>query len=273
MRLRATRLSGISSSSRRLWTPAQLPGLALWLDATDISTITLNGGNVSQWNDKSSNARHATQPNASSQIPYNSTGLNNKPALVFPSASNNLSISTAHYSWAPDRKFANFTVANLTNTTSAIFLRLLNSETPGTTGTDYPQGYMGTGSPSTNFFAIAGVALTTPQIAGLFGAPRVLAQIFGTGGVGADVHGASIDAGTILQTPNCTGLLATQGMRIGSVLLNPFSWRGPIGEVVQVSGDLTVLNRQRVEGYLAHKWEMATNLPANHPFRFTPPTA
>ena len=30
------------------WTPASLPSLALWLDADDAGTITLNGTDVSQ---------------------------------------------------------------------------------------------------------------------------------------------------------------------------------------------------------------------------------
>jgi hypothetical protein len=64
------------------WTPADLTGLALWLDADDSSTITLNGSTVSQWDDKSGNDRHATQATAVSQPAYNATGLNGKPALI-----------------------------------------------------------------------------------------------------------------------------------------------------------------------------------------------
>ena len=50
------------------WSPLQLgANLSLWLDASDASTITLNGSTVSQWNDKSGNARHATQATAANQ--------------------------------------------------------------------------------------------------------------------------------------------------------------------------------------------------------------
>lgn len=50
--------------------PRSIAGLGLWLDAADSSTLTLNGNTVSEWRDKSGNARHfsqgtaATQPNA-----------------------------------------------------------------------------------------------------------------------------------------------------------------------------------------------------------------
>lgn len=53
----------------RYWTPAQLQ-TAIWLDASDSSTITLNGINVSQWNDKSGNGRNATQSTAANQPLY-----------------------------------------------------------------------------------------------------------------------------------------------------------------------------------------------------------
>jgi hypothetical protein len=236
-----------------------------------MGSITLNSGNVSAWADKSGSGRNATQSDGSRQIPYNTTGLNSKPALVFPNTTNGLFISTANYNWATDRKFANFVVAELTNTAN-VFLRLLNSEALNSGGTDYQFGFLGNGNPATNLFAIAGLDSITPQISNLFGAPRIITHIFGTGGMGANVNGSSINAGTILETPNCTGALATLGMVIGARVSPPsFSWRGPLGEVIQVSGDLTVQNRQRVEGYLAWKWRLQASLPADHPFRNAPP--
>lgn len=65
MQLRATRLIACGRG-RSAWTPAQIP-TALWLDANDTSTITLNGSTVSQWNDKSGNGRNAVQATAANQ--------------------------------------------------------------------------------------------------------------------------------------------------------------------------------------------------------------
>ena len=44
--------------------------MILWLDASDASTITLNGSNVTQWNDKSGNGYHASQAVATDQPAY-----------------------------------------------------------------------------------------------------------------------------------------------------------------------------------------------------------
>jgi hypothetical protein len=49
--------------------PTDIAGCQLWLDASDASTISIGTG-VSQWDDKSGNARHATQGTGASQPSY-----------------------------------------------------------------------------------------------------------------------------------------------------------------------------------------------------------
>src|ERR1700748_1258223 len=56
--------------------PSDIAGLTLWLDASDSSTLTLNGTNVSQWNDKSGNGNNATQATMVSQPVYGAASLN-----------------------------------------------------------------------------------------------------------------------------------------------------------------------------------------------------
>lgn len=62
--------------------PRSISGLALWFDADDASTITLNGTTVSEWRDKSRNGRHAIQETAGLQPTYATNSLNGKPALT-----------------------------------------------------------------------------------------------------------------------------------------------------------------------------------------------
>ena len=64
--------------------PKSISGLSLWLDASDSSTITLNGSNVSQWRDKSGAAAPAAaQSTAASQPAYNASGLNGRGTIDF----------------------------------------------------------------------------------------------------------------------------------------------------------------------------------------------
>ena len=43
------------------------------------------------------------------------------------------------------------------------------------------------------------------------------------------------------------------------------AWNGPVAEVLIFSTKLSGQERQSVEGYLAHKWGLQSNLPSEHP--------
>ena len=82
MRLRGLKLNAYAASSRVAFSPALL-GPVLWVDASDATTITLNGSTVSQWSDKSGNGRHLVQATASKQPAYSATTFNNRPGITF----------------------------------------------------------------------------------------------------------------------------------------------------------------------------------------------
>jgi hypothetical protein len=46
---------------------------------------------------------------------------------------------------------------------------------------------------------------------------------------------------------------------------------GDLGELIVTRTALTLAERQRLEGYAAHKWGLAGNLPGDHPYRSAPP--
>ena len=76
-------MSPVRQVHAAVWTPASLgSSLAVWLDASDATTLTSSGGSVSEWRDKSGNARHAVQANSGSRPTLNgsaiSIGDNNK---------------------------------------------------------------------------------------------------------------------------------------------------------------------------------------------------
>ena len=72
--------TSLESKEDVYWTPAEIT-TALWLDADDAATITLNGSTVSQWADKSGNGNHVSQSSAASQPTYLSVGFSGKPSL------------------------------------------------------------------------------------------------------------------------------------------------------------------------------------------------
>ena len=80
-------LPGSQVSSWLNFRPPTLPGLALWLDASDTATITASGSplRVSQWDDKSGNGRNLVQANGANQPVSGATTINSLNAIDFTS--------------------------------------------------------------------------------------------------------------------------------------------------------------------------------------------
>jgi hypothetical protein len=63
------------------------------------------------------------------------------------------------------------------------------------------------------------------------------------------------------------------GCAVPYTLQNNYNWlyNGDIAEILVYQGDLSTNQRQQIEGYLAWKWGLQSNLPANHPYVLFPP--
>jgi trimeric autotransporter adhesin len=75
--------SSASSSVTPIELQPPLTNLFAWYDSSDASTITLSGSNITQWNDKSGNTKHATQSTSANQPTIVSSGLNGKNTILF----------------------------------------------------------------------------------------------------------------------------------------------------------------------------------------------
>lgn len=74
--------------------PKSLPGLKIWLDVAKASSMTMNGGDVSQVDDLSGNGFHAAQSTAANQPTLQATGFNGKPTLFFNTTDSLVSSAT-----------------------------------------------------------------------------------------------------------------------------------------------------------------------------------
>jgi hypothetical protein len=75
-----------------------------------------------------------------------------------------------------------------------------------------------------------------------------------------------------IGTPASLGGVASNALSTIGSLQGLFFLNGFISEMVVTNGVLSTTDRQRLEGYLAHKWGLEANLPAGHPFKSLPPT-
>lgn len=62
--------------------PRTIAALFAWYDAADAASVTLNGANISQINDKSGNGRHLTQATALNQPAYLASGINGRRVIA-----------------------------------------------------------------------------------------------------------------------------------------------------------------------------------------------
>jgi len=248
-----------------LWTPAALPGKALWLDAADSSTITLTDGKVSEWRDKSGLARHAAQSSSTLRPTVLSEDVNGKDCLSF--ASNALDAPSV----VINSNFTAFFVGTLSNTSPehGRALSLRNSAFSsdfGNTSSILPLYRLSSNQTGTLYFNSAGrgtVNLT-------YNAAFQTASVIDTSQMTLYKDGTGATPSTVTHSLNTTA-----GLRIGNSLWSTATveyWDGKYCEIILLldTGDT---NRQLVEGYLAHKWGIAGSLPSWHPYEDSAPVA
>jgi hypothetical protein len=257
----------LAASNAQLWTPAQLT-TSLWLDGADSSTITTVSGDVSAWNDKSGNSRNVSQATPGSRPTL--TTFNGLQAVLFDGSSDFLqsaaSITTGTYTgwfevvWVGTRSGSGGTIVTerssvLVGTSQWVFVSNV-----GYISTDGVNASSNHSVSNTTFNAIqtgGGIVVHRHQ-------PGARDQLFVNGTL------ETVTAGT---ASNITG--GTSYFRIGARegAVGQY-WNGTICEVVVTafaSATFSTTNRQRIEGYLAHKWGLASLLPAGHPFKSAPP--
>jgi hypothetical protein len=253
-------------SSALPFSPTNLLGCALWLDATDSSTITLSGVNMRQWNDKSGLANNmipfSTFSNATVMSSYwnglnvlnfSGAGVYQAPAssAVYPidvyiiMALKDLTTHVDVFSLTPSAAVDNF---NNLGFSEYITSRWYN----GSSGfARTPNTQSATNETSTSFL------LMNWSIANNnFVIRRNGTQLSQTAS-----YTWTMTAGSIFQL----------GYRISPLIFSPATTAGPfrgyIGEIVAFNSQLSTSQRQLVEGYLASKWGLQNSLPSTHPYR------
>lgn len=87
-------LPGIVASSQTSFSPLSIANCKVWLDASDTSTISLSGSEVTQWTDKTANGYAFTQ-GTSANRPLSGTRTQNSKNVIDFDGSNDRLVSTA----------------------------------------------------------------------------------------------------------------------------------------------------------------------------------
>ena len=261
------------------WTPANIT-TALWLDAADNttlfttdtgSTLATNGSAVGRWADKSGNNRNFIQATAGVRPTYTTAAQNSQNVVTVSTLGQYLTCS-------PGGLLANV---------SGGFMCVAGACT-ATSATEKTFIQVVTSTNSTRLVllkAVTNFALT--------GGRRVAASSFQSISGPADIgtagnilfssvnysattltlfrNGAQDAQSTSFQTAGSTENDAGNAAIFNNVVGTGNNFTGSMFEVVVGHTTPSTDTRQRIEGYLAHKWGLTASLPANHPFKNAAP--
>ena len=252
------------------WNPRNFSTCLIWLDASDITTIT-GTSPVTAWANKGtiSVSANNTGNGAAGTCTSGAVTQNSRNVVRFPAGAG-MSITFA----SPNQARAWFIVAKNTTQMSASVLYWAAFNQRQGSGQDSPFGPGGyssggstytMGSGPSGFFTCIGTAVA-PE-------PYNVMKLY-TWHVSAatttlnalNVNGSSIPLSTNIlaqsyRTDSVAYSISTPGYNTGS----------DICEVIFYNTEMSVAQRQTVEGYLAWKWGLQSSLPSNHPWKLYPP--
>jgi len=230
-------------------TPLSISGCALWLDASDTTTLTLSTNNVTQWSDKSGSGNNATQATAGSQ-PTTGGSQNGLNTLLFTGKT--------------------MTYPTISLSAQTVFCVYLNN-------TFTPYGEPVAVGPFAFFYA----APSSNVGIGRTGVTDEVLANWSTNGLTTSKY--TVYGGTVSVSGSTTSVLYFNGNQVASNTVTSSGGAsyyrighynggttGYIAEVVVFNSVLGTAQRQSVENYLMGKWGIKPSLPAIHPFYSLP---
>jgi hypothetical protein len=226
----------------------------LWLDASDLNTITLVSTGVSEWRDKSGNGRHASQATAASRPTYTS----NK--ITFDGTNDVLRINEA---------FLNSLQAPVL---IAAVARIDEFDYGGiiTSNTESTEGRRGLIMDLNRWnFGASGVGL----IGGEVNMTTKPYTVLTAESVTNSSHALYYNGNTqVTSSATSTFPTAATAVDIGRYRVNDGNFGAmTLQEVIVINNYNTSTVRQQIEGYLAWKWGLQGDLPAGHPYKNVAP--
>ena len=241
--------SSVNTKSTFPFTPQCLTNCVVWLDAADTSSY--NTSSFSTWRNKGYGSGGSTSGTSGT---ITSTTINTRPALFFGSNA---------YTICPSTTFTQ-TTRTVFTVTDAINANVSIISSPSTE--TIPSQVFIDNKKLTLAFYSAYVMITTQDIDTIVTSPTICCETNTNSTSPADatqgiyINGTTYALSTSATTSFATGTTTTQ--HIGYTGNSSFKF----GEVLIFDGALTDTERRQVEGYLANKWGIASQLPVTHPY-------
>jgi len=222
--------------------PTSIAGCGIWLDSSDSASFTFSSGsNISQWRDKSGSSNHFT-PSSGTPTYISDAGKSvvNFPSGAIMTSANQITFSSINLS-------AFFIVSKLTGFGSwgAMLLGFTNVN-----GGDYSIRFYD--------YILLGTQAAT-DVGGSLGAANYYVNGTFNPNFGSNVYLSNY---TIIDTV-APGISGTSFLTLSSAFMGR-TFVGTIAEFIYYPGGITNNQRLSIEGYLAQKWGLTSNLPSGH---------
>ena len=261
--------ASIAASQKSVWgfSPQSIPGLSLWMDAADRSSMTFSSGSdVSLWKDKSGNGNNGTPTTyfggSATTVTLAQNSIGGLPAIQLTGVSSilgNLALSGSGVSMIYVFKMLSATPAAP---------RTIVITRPGVSDASFDPSVIGNSGTNTGTVFGYGRLFSGQSTYATTSIPLSTDTLFSCWSDGTFTFVSRNGGSTVTSQSGTLGNLNTSVYAIGSQYINdttsPFT--GYIGEVLVYNNNLTTPQRQQVEGYLAAKWGMIGNLPTTHPY-------
>jgi hypothetical protein len=265
-----------STTNYALYSPLNTPNLFLWFDGADPTSYTTDPitNCITTWVSKT-----LPQFSTSSATTQRGPFLSNTEFGAFPSMyfnpSNLFSQYTTLYSsdipaLTCNGPFATFTVVRQVNYSAPYGIWSTNFP-------DYPNG-INLFSQTDGSFALAVSTIVIPIIPSTLNTNVIVTCLYETTEISGALNFGMTFNGNDILTSNFGSAPTVSGLVLGNFdqLFNGgffFPDNGFITEHIVVQNDPSQATRQELEGYLAWKYNMASELPPTHPYYASPPTA
>jgi len=262
-----------------LWTPAEI-STALWLDASDSATLfdatsggslPADGSTVARWEDKSGNARHATQSTAGSR-PTRKTAIKNSLDVIRLDGGDCLQGATPPIA-STATALTIVTVAKTSLTATIQRVMTVSSESAGNNIAQFFHRYNSTNKMQTFGRGSGAESYSVDSTTTATGAFSLLTSRFN------DVAGrveSSVNSETFTASSKGSAFIAGTFTRyeIGAITDSVSTAQfltGDFCETIAYAGTDTA-TIQLLQGYVAWKWGINSSLPVDHPYYDAAPT-
>jgi hypothetical protein len=246
--------------------PLEISSLVAWWDASDDSTITYTTApNVTRWYDKKLTTRYG-EITVANFPQYNATARNSRPGLEFNGSENLLLSNITNFpTGATDGSV--FTTAYLGSVASAYYKIIAWGNTVG--GQHRDLGITNANEHTWDTWsADSWYGSWTDSTDELVYQEHELSQA--TDRAYYVINGGTRQSGATVGSGNSTA--TTRGRIGGSAGASQSEgWQGVIQEIFVFNAFLSTTDRQKLEGYSAHKWNLASLLPSDHPYKSVAP--